>query len=446
MSTVQTDQTLKSWCECAEAMGPEASASLIAEVEQAARAMRASADIASDAMPHVFIAVSRNGIAPKRAAWQAVRSLMRRDAARDAGEDVVSLDALADWQRDALQVASESARDSVARSYGGGKRAKRRALAEALEIAPPAARAIVSGVLAEAMARMAIVDIARLPYVALKVSVIAQICGMARPHDKVDSDLMRMAAARAYGMVEALRMGDDSDSEQAHTLARDSFAWLTGERRAYGGNGQCVWQYDARPANRDYAAYRPTKDFVPDLRTTGNNGAALTLSGFKRATGKRAKTGSKIRDGAACGQPAMGVRHGGAGGAYVPANRDTSATLAAARANRALESEALAQAVSESREHGAICQRVSASAGAYPLAPRHGEAASQCACNCGAGADLQITLVAPASAPARYVLTHMLPVCESPESGVCRCQRRAGVLTADGRHKRRAARGAASMV
>jgi hypothetical protein len=434
--TVQTDQTLEAYCQCAEAMGSAASAALIATVQRAARLQRASDDIAADALPHVFIAVHRNGVAPEAAALQVIRSKQRTAMARDAGDDV-ALDALQPWQRDALQVAAESARDTVARAYGGGSYAPRLTLAEALQAAPKGSGSLLRLILSDALQRAPKREYGKCHYVPLRVSTVAELMGEDRPHTRTASNAMRAIACKAYGQVEALRQTDQT----AGALAKRAYLYVTRDRSA--DFGQAVWQYDARPAGVDYALYRPSKAVTPDLQDIG------TLSGsarpFQRVTGHKANTGSKGRKGSAAGQPTMGTPHG-VGGAYTPTQRDTAATVKAARDNRTLEAADIAAVISEARKHGAVCKRWQATAGALPLTTVSGSMAAGVTCNCGAGAALVVTLICTAGKGSDYVLAHALPVCSAPESGVCRCGIHAGILTDDGRHQRRAGKAARSMV
>lgn len=407
---------------------------IMAAVHEAVRNIGASDDTEANAMPHAFLAVMRNGVSIEHAARTAVRSLHYTEQTRLSDPDFVSLDsAETSAQRDALEVACHSSRDEVARSYGGGSRGEILPLSEALEMAPRGARAIVTAVLTEAATHGATRDYAGSLYVPLKVSIVALAAGVARPRTKDASNDLRKAACKAYAMVQALR----DDSESVDSLQASALAWVTRDRRAYGGHGQAVWQGGARPDGVDYASYRPLSDFQPDI-FNGSHVAPL-----QPARGYRANTGSKGRKGSACGQPSADTSHGASvartpGTLISATGGPNDAGLTAKRSLSSDTADLDAHEVSDARSQSKPCTR-----------PIMGEVPT-----CGCGPTRGQALISHTSEHARTLVdfgadsietytywTHALSVCPSPMTGTrgtsCGCGRKRGALTARGEHRAR---------
>jgi len=442
--TVQTDKTLSDWSRAASALGPETSIRIIAAVSKAAHRIGASADTEGDAMPHVFLAVWRDGVSVDSAASQAVMSKHRTEQTRQADPDSVSLDDVeTSAQRDALEAAIHAAglgRDDVARSYGGGSRGEILPLTEALAAAPKGARAIVEACITEGAKHSATRDYSGALYVPLKVTVVALAAGVSRPRTKAASADLRAAACRAYGMVEALR----DDSESVETLAASALSWVTRDRRAYGGNGQAVWQRGARPEAVPYALYRPLSDFQPDL-STGSHVAPL-----QPVRGHRVNTGSKGRKGPQAGQPSEDTSHGASaartcGTLFSATGGPNDSGLTAKRSARSDEADLAAHEAQDSRAQGTACKAAHSHA-CYAVrvfevsmsgAASEHEQGSPYSAACGCGPTNGQALILTGDK-----WTHALSVCPVPvvsESArvTCGCGRKRGALTAQGEHRAR---------
>jgi hypothetical protein len=463
--SVQTDKTLSDWTRAATALGQETSILIMAEVSRAAHRIGASADTEGDALPHAFLAVWRNGVSVEHAARTAVRSLHYTEQTRLADPDFVSLDdVVTSAQRDALEVAVQSSRDEVARSYGGGSRGEILSLSEALESAPSGARAIIHAVITDGLTRKipdstvqttthegATGDDAMAlhggvkkrhgrtaTYRPLKVSVIASAAGVARPRTKADSDTLKRAGCRAYAMVQALR----DDSESVDSLASSAYAYVTRDRRAYGGHGLAVWNNGARPEDVPYSAYRPLSDFQPDIHT-GSHVAPL-----QPVRGYRANTGSKGRKGPMPGQPLEGIAHGASaamtpGALFSATGGPNDAGLTAKRSDRADRAGLAAHEAQDARSQGTACKRPVAPIGVHP------SSLEGMVCGCGPTNGQALILqsqtrdaVTVTGEPEVFTYwTHALSVCPVPVQGAhgtrCGCGRKRGSLTAKDEHRAR---------
>ena len=467
--SVQTDKTLSDWSRAATALGPETSILIIAAVSKVAHRIGASADTEADAMPHVFLAVWRDGVSVDSAACQAVMSKHRTEQTRQADTDFVSLDDVeTSSQRDALEAAIHAAglgRDDVARSYGGGSRGSLMSLTEALEIAPQGASAIIAAVITDGLTRK--VPTLKVEIVAqdgatddeamalhggmrkrhgkadtyrpLKVSVIAQAAGIARPRTKAASTELRKAGCKAYGMVQAVR----DDSESVESLTDSAYRYVTRDRRAYGGNGQAVWQRDARPESVDYSLYRPLSDFQPDL-STGSHVAPL-----QPVRGHRANTGTKGRKGPKAGQPSEDTSHGASaartcGALFSATGGPNDAGLTAKRSERSDSADLAAHEAQDSRSQGTACKGAHShslyavrvfSGTASGVITEHGQGAPHAA-RCGCGPTNGQALILTGNG-----WTHALSVCPLPVDGAhgarCGCGRKRGALTDRGEHQAR---------
>ena len=436
---IQTTQTLSDWSRAATALGPETSILILAAVNKVAARIGASADSAADAMPHVFLAVWRDGVSVDSAASQAVMTYHRHEQTRLSDPDFVSLDDDTETsaQHDALEVAVQSSRDSVARSYGGGSRGDILPLSEALETAPKGARAIVTAVLTEAAQHSATRDYAGSMYVPLKVSVVALAAGVARPRTKQASTDLRNAACRAYGMVQALR----DDTEDVDSLAASALAWVTRDRRAYGGHGLAVWNNGARPEDVDYSAYRPLSDFQPDIHTGSHVAPLQPVRGF------RVNTGSKGRKGPKPGQPSADTSHGASaartcGTLFSATGGPNDAGLTAKRSLRSDTADLAAHEAQDARSQSKPCKRpiVTGESVICGCGPTRGQALiSQ------TGTRVEISRNAAGQSVETEVtvtyFTHALTVCPVPVAGAhgsrCGCGRKRGALTAQSEHMAR---------
>jgi len=463
---VQTDQTLKDWKRACVALGPETSIQIIAEVTKAQHRIGASDDTAGDAMPHAFLAVWRNGVSAEHAARTAVRSLHYTAQTKAADPDSVSLDDVeTSAQRDALEVAIHSSRDDVARSYGGGSRGSLMSLTEALEIAPNGAASIIVALITDGLTRKVPVQTVQVTtadgatdddamalhggmrkrhgkadtYRPLKVSVVALAAGVARPRTKAASAELRKAGCKAYGMVQAVR----DESESVESLTASALAYVTRDRRAYNGNGQAVWQRDARPESVEYAAYRPLSDFQPDLHTGPHVAPLQPVRGY------RANTGSKGRKGPKAGQASEDTSHGASaaktcGTLFSATGGPNDAGLTAKRSDRADRADLAAHEAQDSRAQGTAC-RTAYGHSAYAVRVFTGTASgvisehaqgSPYAATCGCGPTTGQALILTGD---RW--THALSVCPAPAEGAhgarCGCGRKRGALTAKGEHQAR---------
>jgi len=463
---VQTDKTLEDWSRAASALGPETSIRIIAEVTKAQHRIGASDDTAGDAMPHAFLAVWRNGVSAEHAARTAVRSLHYTAQTKAADPDSVSLDDVeTSADRDALEIAVHSSRDDVARSYGGGSRGSLMSLTEALELAPKGAATIVTAVITDGLTRkvptlkvevlaqdgatddevMALHGGMRKrhgkadTYRPLKVSVVALAAGVARPRTKAASADLTKAGCTAYAMVQAIR----DESESVESLTASALAYVTRDRRAYGGNGQAVWQTDARPESVPYAVYRPSSAFHPDLHT-GSHVAPL-----QPVRGHRANTGTKGRKGPQAGQPSADTSHGASGAKtcgtlFSATGGPNDAGLTAKRSARSDTADLAAHEAQDSRAQGTAC-RTAYGHSAYAVRVFTGTASgvisehaqgSPYAATCGCGPTTGQALILTGD---RW--THALSVCPAPSEGAhgarCGCGRKRGALTAKGEHQAR---------
>jgi hypothetical protein len=471
--TVQTDKTLKEWSRVATDLGPETSILILAAVAKAANRIGASADTEADAMPHAFLGYRKDGVSIEQAAYQSVLSLHRKAQTKAADPDSVSLDDVeTSADRDALEIAVHSSRDDVARSYGGGSRGSLMSLTEALELAPKGAATIVTAVITDGLTRkvadlkvetttadgatdddaMALHGGMRKrhgkadTYRPLKVSVVALAAGVARPRTKAASADLRRAGCTAYGMVQAVR----DESETVESLTASALAYVTRDRRAYGGNGQAVWQTDARPESLPYAAYRPSSAFHPDLHTGSHVAPLQPVRGF------RANTGSKGRKGPKAGQASEDTSHGAS--AARTCGTLTSATggpndagLTAKRADRADTADLAAHEAQDSRAQGTACRSAHSHAAyavrvftgtASGLITEH-EQGSPYAATCGCGPTTGQALILTGNG-----WTHALSVCPVPSQATlpdgtlsaivrCGCGRKRGALTGKGEHQAR---------
>jgi hypothetical protein len=443
--SVQTDQTLADWSRAATALGAETSVQILAAVHKVARAIGASADAEADAMPHVFLAVWRNGVSIEQASHQAVMSKHRTEQTKSADPDFVSLDDVeTQAERDALEVAMMSSRDEVARSYDGGSRGEILPLADALALAPHGAASIVSAVIADAAKHSATRDYNGALYVPLKVTVIATAAGVSRPRTKQASTELRKAGCTAYAMVQALR----DDSETVETLTSSALAWVTRDRRAYGGHGLAVWNNGARPEGIEYATYRPMSDFQPDINT-GSHVAPL-----QPVRGHRVNTGSKGRQGPTPGQPLEGISHGASGSQtpgtlFSATGGPNDAGLAAKRSVRADDAALTAHEASDARSQATACKRPIESPDNILTSRLWGEHKATCGCGPTVGKPLiertahrvmgrigQSDII-----ETWHYWTHALTLCPMPAMGAhglrCGCGRKRGALTDVGEHRAR---------
>ena len=441
--SVQTDKTLSDWSRAATALGPETSILIIAAVSKVAHRIGASADTEADAMPHVFLAVWRDGVSVDSAACQAVMSKHRTEQTRQADTDFVSLDDVeTSAERDALEAAIHAAglgRDEVARSYGGGSRGEILSLSEALAAAPSGARSIVSAVIADAARHSATRDYNGAMYVPLKVTVIAAAAGVSRPRTKDASAQLRQAGCTAYGMVQALR----DDSESVESLAASALAWVTRDRRAYGGHGLAVWNNGARPEDVPYAAYRPLSDFQPDIHT-GSHVAPL-----QPVRGHRVNTGTKGRKGPKAGQASEATSHGasaaktpgtlfsttgGPNDAGLTAKREARSDVADLAAHEAQDSRAQGTACKGAHSHSLYAVRVFSGTASGLITEHEQGSAHGARCGCGPTNGQPLILTDNG-------WTHALSVCPVPVDGAhgsrCGCGRKRGALTGRGEHQAR---------
>jgi len=438
---IQTDTTLSDWARAATALGPETSILIIAAVTKAAHHIGASADTEADSLPHVFLAVWRDGVSVDSAANQAVMSKHRTEQTRQADTDFVSLDNVeTSSQRDALEAAIHAAglgRDDVARSYGGGSRGEVLPLDEALAAAPSGARAIVSAVITDAAKHSATRDYNGALYVPLKVTVIATAAGVSRPRTKTASAALREAGCTAYGMVQALR----DDSESVESLSASALAWVTRDRRAYNGNGQAVWQRDARPESVDYSLYRPLSDFQPDIHTGSHVAPLQPVRGF------RVNTGSKGRKGPKAGQPSEATSHGASaartcGTLFSATGGPNDAGLTAKREARSDVADLAAHEAQDARAQGTACKRSILNPDNVFTSRRWSEHTATCGCGPTNGQALILQTGEDATYWAQDSRwTHALSVCPLPVEGAlasrCGCGRKRGALTAKDEHRAR---------
>jgi hypothetical protein len=486
---IQADKTLKDWSRCATALGQANTLEIMATAAKVARAIGASDDTTADALPHIFKAVWDNGISIGQACGQAVMSKHRTAQTLAADAGALSLDAMpTERERDALEAAIHAAglgRDDVAKSYGGGSRGSLMSLEQALAEAPADAARVITALVSNALmaktpernvqtyasadapaleaagavywkmpsdALMALHGgkrdrSRRAPaWRALKVSIVADALGVSRPKTKVESKALRHAACHAYGIVQSVR----DDSQSATALEALAYAYVTRDRRAYGGNGQAVWQSQARPEGIDYALYRPLSSFQPDI-FNGSHVAAL-----QPVRGHRANTGSKGRKGPAAGQASADTSHGasasrtcGTVSSAMPGDNATAlmptvdrgandAGRAAKRSVRADDAALAAHEVSDARAVGTWCQR-----------PLISPESALCGCGPTTGAALiphylERVTSSIGQADALEILkvwTHALSVCPVPKSGAlgqtCACGRKRGRLTDAGEHRAR---------
>jgi hypothetical protein len=470
---VQTDKTLEDWGRAVTALGAETSILIRAAVIKARRDLGASSEVEADAMPHAFLAVWRNGLSPEHAARMAVRSLHYTAQAKAADPDFVSLDDVeTSAQRDALEAAVHAAglgRDDVARSYGGGSRGSLMSLTEALEMAPTGAAAIVSAVIRDGLTRKVPVrnvetvdasgssedDVMALhggvkdrrtrtgQYRPLKVSVVAAAAGVARPRTKAASAVLTLAGCKSYAMVQAIR----DESESVESLTAQALAYVTRDRRAYGGNGQAVWQRDARPESVEYALYRPMSDFQPDLSTPH-------VAPLQPVRGHRANTGSKGRKGPQAGQPSADTSHGASaartpGTLFSATGGPNDAGLTAKRSDRADRADLAAHEAQDARAQGTACTAAH-SHSSYAVrvfavdvngvSIEHVQGSPHAAvCGCGPTKGQALILGMTRTG---LGWCHALTVCPAPKVSdaqrvTCGCGRKRGSLTARGEHRAR---------
>jgi len=437
---VQTDKTLKEWSRVATDLGPETSILIIAAVAKAANRIGASADTEADAMPHAFLGYRKDGVSIEQAAYQSVLSLHRKAQTKAADPNLVSLDDVeTSADRDALEIAVHSSRDDVARSYGGGSRGSLMSLTEALEIAPQGAASIIVALITDGLTRkvptvkveitaqdgatddeaMALhggmrkrhgkVD----TYRPLKVSVVALAAGVARPRTKAASADLRKAGCKAYGMVQAVR----DDVESVESLTAQALAYVTRDRRAYGGHGLAVWNNGARPESVDYSAYRPLSDFQPDLHTGSH------VTPLQPVRGYRANTGTKGRKGPKAGQASEDTSHGASaaktcGTLFSATGGPNDSGLTAKRSARSDVADLAAHEAQDSRAQGTAC-RSAHSHSAYAVRVFTGTASgvisehaqgSPYAATCGCGPTSGQALILTGD---RW--THALSVCPVPK-------------------------------
>lgn len=457
--TVQTDHTLNGWKHASAYLGQETSIRIIAAVSKAARNIGASDDTEADALPHAFLGYLHDGVSIEQAAYQSVLSLHRKEQTRQSDPDFVSLDDVeTSAQRDALEVAVQSSRDSVARSYGGGSRGELLPLSEALEAAPKGAKAIVTAVLTEAAQHSATRDYAGALYVPLKVSIVALAAGVARPRTKQASTDLRKAGCKAYAMVQALR--DDSDGAifdartddaldaavvayDAHvdSLTASAYRYVTRDRRAYGGHGLAVWNNGARPEDVDYSAYRPSSDFHPDIFNGSHVAPLQPVRGF------RANTGTKGRRGPTPGQPSAGIAHGASaamtpGPLFSATGGPNDAGLTAKRSLRSDTADLAAHEVHDARSQAKPCTRpiVTGESVVCGCGPTRGQVLIS---QTGTRVEISRNDVGQSVETESTVTwwTHALSVCPSPTVGTrgtsCGCGRKRGPLTAQNEHRAR---------
>lgn len=472
---IQTDQTLADWSRAASALGPETSILILAAVAKAAKRIGASSDTEADSMPHTFLAVWRNGVSIESAAYQSVLSLHRKAQTKAADPDFVSLDDVeTSAQRDALEAAIHAAglgRDDVARSYGGGSRGSLMSLTQALEIAPTGAATIISAVIKDGLTRKVPAQSVQITaadgatdedamalhgghhkrhgkadtYRPLKVSVVAAAAGVARPRTKDASTELRKAGCTAYAMVQAIR----DESETVESLTAQALAYVTRDRRAYGGHGQAIWQSGARPEGIDYAAYRPMSDFQPDIHN-GSHVAPL-----QPVRGHRANTGSKGRKGPMAGQPSADTSHGASaartpGTLWSATGGPNDAGLTAKRSDRADRADLAAHEAQDSRAQGTACKAAHSHSSyvvrvftvdTQGMSIEH-EQGSPFGAVCGCGPTNGQPLILGMTRTG-IGWCHALTLCPAPKVSdiaqrvTCGCGRKRGALTAQGEHRAR---------